>query len=167
MVSFIRESWGRGLTILALALMILFVPLPLATPAPAARTIRIEASQYQFSPGEIHVNAGDRVTIELVSMDVMHGLSLDGYNLNLTAEPGQPATGSFIANHGGVFRFRCAVPCGNMHPFMIGKLQIGPDLLLNRAIALGLLAVLAAIRSLKTMRQSAISENQKPVWGAA
>jgi heme/copper-type cytochrome/quinol oxidase subunit 2 len=131
-----------------LALLILFVPLPLPTPAPTARTIRIEASQYQFSPSEIRINPGDRVTIELVSTDVMHGLSLDGYGLNLTAEPGQPATGTFVADRGGVFRFRCAVPCGNMHPFMIGKLQIGPDLLLYRAIALGLFAGLAAIGSL-------------------
>jgi heme/copper-type cytochrome/quinol oxidase subunit 2 len=163
----IGKQWDRGLGFLALALLILFVPLPLATPVPTARTIRIEASQYQFTPGEIRVNPGDRVTIELVSTDEMHGLSLDGFELNLTTEPGQPATGTFVADRGGVFRFRCAVPCGNMHPFMIGKLQIGPDLLLYRAIALGLLAVWAAIVSLKSMRQSAISEDSKPAWGEA
>ncbi len=152
--TFIKQ-WSQCLIFLVLALLILFIPLPLPMPAPVARTIRIEASQYAFTPGEIQVNPGDRVTIELVSMDVMHGLTLDGYNLNLTAEPGQPARGTFVAEKAGVVRFRCAVPCGNLHPFMIGKLQIGPDLLLYRAIAAGLLAILAALWSLRTARQAA------------
>ena len=164
--SFLKQ-WSQGLVFLALALLILFLPLPLQTPAPTARTIRIEASQYAFTPGEIQVNPGDRVTIELVSTDVMHGLSLDGYNLNLTAEPGQPARGTFIADKAGVLRFRCAVPCGNMHPFMIGKLQIGPDLLLYRAIALGILAILAAIWSLKTARQATLARQPQTALGEA
>ena len=152
---------------LALALLIILLPLPLPTPTPTARTIRIEASQYAFTPSEITVNPGDRVRIELVSTDVMHGLSLDGYNLNLTAEPGQPASGTFIADKAGVLRFRCSIPCGNMHPFMIGKLQVGPDLLLFRAIGLGLLAILAAVWSLKTARQASAARRSQPVLGEA
>jgi heme/copper-type cytochrome/quinol oxidase subunit 2 len=163
----ILKQWSQGLIFVALALLILFLPLPLPTPVPTARTIRIEASQYQFSPGEIQVNPGDQVTIELVSTDVMHGLSLDGYNLNLTAQPGQPARGTFVAEKAGVLRFRCSIPCGNMHPFMIGKLQIVPDLLLYRAIVLGLLAILAAVWSLKTARQAATERNPQPVLGEA
>jgi heme/copper-type cytochrome/quinol oxidase subunit 2 len=159
------KQWGRDLVFLALALLTLFVPLPLRTPAPSARTVRIEASQYAFSPSEIAVNPGDRVTIELVSTDVTHGLSLDGTQLNLTAEPGQPARGTFIAGKAGVIRFRCAVPCGSMHPFMIGKLRIGPDLLLYRAIALGLLAVLAALGMVKMTRRAAVSNDLKPALG--
>jgi heme/copper-type cytochrome/quinol oxidase subunit 2 len=165
MHSLIKNQWGRGLAFLAL--LVLVIPLPLPAPTPTARTIRIEASQYAFTPGEIRVNPGDRVTIELVSTDVMHGLSLDGYNLNLTAEPGQPARGTFIAERGGVFRFRCAVPCGNMHPFMIGKLQIGPDLLLYRAIGAGFLAMLFAVGTLKSARQTAAIRKPQTALGEA
>ncbi len=104
---------------------------------------------FQFTPGEIQINPGDRVTIELVSKDVVHGFSLDGYNFDLHADPGQTATGTFVANQAGVFRFRCSVACGNLHPFMIGKLQVGPNLLLIRGIALGLLAIAAALLSLR------------------
>jgi heme/copper-type cytochrome/quinol oxidase subunit 2 len=146
--------WGWSLLLAGLVLSILFAPLPIPTPAPADRLIRIEASMFQFLPGEIQVNPGDRVTVELVSSDVVHGFSLDGYHFELRANPGQAATGSFIADKPGVFRFRCSVACGNMHPFMIGRLQVGPNLLLMRGIALGLLAIISALWSLvKTSNQ--------------
>jgi heme/copper-type cytochrome/quinol oxidase subunit 2 len=127
------------------ALLILFAPLALPSAVPTSRHIRIEATMFQFSPSQIYMNPGDRVTVDLVSTDVVHGFSLDGYNFELQAEPGQTATGTFVANKAGVFRFRCSVPCGNLHPFMIGKLQVGPNLLLMRSIALGLLGVMAAL----------------------
>lgn len=128
---------------LAAAALILFAPLPLPIPAPEERVVHIQASQYRFEPGTVQVNPGDRVTIELESQDVVHGLSLDGYAVQVTADPGQTARLSFTANRPGVYRFRCPVACGNMHPFMIGKLQVGPNLTLLRAAGLALLAVAA------------------------
>jgi plastocyanin len=137
--------WGPAGLFLALGLAILFAPLPFPSPIPTDRLIRIEASTFQFTPGTLKVNPGDRVTVELVSTDVEHGLSLDGYGFVLTAIPGQPASGTFIAGQAGVSRFRCPVACGNLHPFMLGLLQVGPDLLLVRGIALGLLGIIAGI----------------------
>ncbi len=119
--------------------------MPLQAGAPAERVLRVEASMYGFSPSEVSVNPGDRVTIELVATDVVHGLSLDGYNFSLTAEPGQTVRKSFVADKAGTFRFRCSVPCGNLHPFIIGKLQVGRDLMFMRAISLGVLALAAAL----------------------
>jgi heme/copper-type cytochrome/quinol oxidase subunit 2 len=92
---------------------------------PGSHDLRIAASQYEFGPAVISVNQGDRVTIELVSTDVVHGLYLDGYDLEVTADPGQTASLSFIADKSGTFRFRCSVTCGPLHPFMIGKLKVG------------------------------------------
>ena len=138
-------KWGSIFVFAGFALAILFSPLPLAGSIPTERLIRIEASRFQFVPSEIQVNPGDRVVVELVATDVVHGFSLDGYNFELKANPGQTATGTFIADKAGVFRFRCSVTCGNMHPFMIGKLQVGPNLLMLRGIALGILAVLGAL----------------------
>jgi heme/copper-type cytochrome/quinol oxidase subunit 2 len=139
------EHWKWITLFTGLTLLILFIPLHLPGPTPTDRTIRIDASQFQFAPGEIQVNPGDRVTVELVSTDVVHGFSLDGYNFELKADPGQTATGSFVALRTGLFRFRCSVPCGNLHPFMIGMLQVGPNLLFLRGIVLGLLAVAGAL----------------------
>ncbi len=132
-----------------LALLILFLPLPTFAPPPIERHIRVEASMFQFTPGEVTVNPGDKVTIELVSTDVVHGFSLDGYDFNITSDPGQTAVGTFVANKPGVFRFRCSAACGNLHPFMVGKLHVGPDLLLIRAILLGVVSILIGIGLLR------------------
>ncbi|NPV77614.1 MAG: hypothetical protein HPY59_14740 [Anaerolineae bacterium] len=145
------KRWAWVIPYAGLALLILFIPLPLPFHAPQDRLLRIEASSFQFTPGEIQINPGDRVTIELVSTDVVHGFSLDAYGFELKADPGQTATGTFIADQAGVFRFRCSVACGNLHPFMIGKLQIGPNLLFFRGIALGLLAISAALISVRNV----------------
>jgi heme/copper-type cytochrome/quinol oxidase subunit 2 len=66
---------------------------------------------------------------------------IDGYNLEMTADPGQTARLTFLTDRPGAFRFRCSVTCGNMHPFMIGKLYVGQNMLLLRASALGILLV--------------------------
>jgi len=130
-------------------LLILIAPLPQASKTPQKRHIRIEASSFQFMPGQIHINPDDVVTVELVSLDVVHGLSLDGYDFELKADPGQTATATFVANKTGVFRFRCSVACGNLHPFMIGKLQVGTNQYLIRGFALLLLSIVMAIYSLR------------------
>ena len=141
------KRWGGLILAIACALLILFAPLPVPGTAPIDRHLRIEASLFQFTPGELMINPGDRVTVELVSTDVVHGFSLDGYDFDLKSDPGQTATGTFVADQAGVFRFRCSVACGNLHPFMIGKLQVGPNFLLIRGIGLGLLVVIAAVWS--------------------
>lgn len=148
------KRWGWIFLFVGFALLILFAPLPLPAATPSDRVIRIEASMFQFTPGELKINPGDRITVELVSTDVVHGFSLDGYDFELKADPGQTASGTFVADKAGVFRFRCSVACGNLHPFMIGKLQVGPNLLLVRGIALGLLAIISALWFLRGSSKS-------------
>lgn len=145
----LQTKWGLMVFISLCALLIIFIPIPMATPKLTDRVIHMDATSFQFTPAEIKVNQGDRITIEFVSTDVVHGISIDGYDFQLTSDPGQPVTGTFVASRPGMFRFRCLVPCGNLHPFMIGKLQVGPNWLLIRGVLLGILAVVAAILSLK------------------
>lgn len=132
---------GSWLVLSLLALAVVFAPLPVGTAVPTSRTVRLEASSFEFSPAVVAVNPGDQVTIELAATDVTHGLYLDGYDLEIMAEPGQTAVLTFTADKTGAFRFRCSVTCGALHPFMIGKLKVGPNLLLWRGMALSLLAV--------------------------
>jgi len=128
-----------------LAALVILAPLPGTAAAPVERTVRVEASNFAYTPGVITVNRGDHVTLELVSSDVVHGLYIDGYDLEAIAEPGKSARLSFIANRGGTFRLRCSVTCGDLHPFMIGKLKVGPGRLFWRASGLAVLAVLAGM----------------------
>jgi heme/copper-type cytochrome/quinol oxidase subunit 2 len=126
------------------ALVVAFAPFPAASyTLPAVRSFRVEASQFAYLPAELYVNPGDTVVIQLISTDVVHGLYIDGYNLSVEADPGQTKTLTFTANKPGAFRFRCNVTCGAMHPFMIGKLNVGPNLTLVRAVGLALLGIIS------------------------
>lgn len=146
-----RETWGRRLgvgrwaALAGLVVLVLLAPITVKATRPAERTFRIQASQFAYSPPVLAVNPGDRVTIELVATDVVHGLAIDGYDLETTAEPGRSVRLTFVANREGSFRFRCSVTCGNMHPFMIGKLQVGQNSLLWRGALLALLALVAGV----------------------
>lgn len=133
---------------LVLALVAAFAPIPVQA-APTDRLVRIEASSFAFAPDVVRVNPGDRVTVEIVATDVVHGFALDIYDVSISADPGQTARLTFTADRPGVYRFRCPTACGQLHPFMTGKLVVGPNLLLWRAAALGLLAVIATIWTLR------------------
>src|SRR6266545_2112154 len=130
-------------------LVVVFVPLPVLTTAHQERTFQIDARQFSYSPSELNVNAGDTVTIQLVSTDVVHGLYVDGYDISVEADPGQTTMLTFIADKPGSFRFRCNVTCGAMHPFMIGKLTVGTNNWLFRSAGLAMLAVVGVVASLK------------------
>jgi heme/copper-type cytochrome/quinol oxidase subunit 2 len=137
-----RISLVYGLVVALAGLVVAFAPLPTAIHAqPATRIIRVEASQYAYAPSVIEVNPGDTVTLQLVSTDVVHGLYVDGYGVSVQADPGQTQTLTFVANRPGSFRIRCNVTCGAMHPFMIGKFNVGRNTSWARAAGLMLIGM--------------------------
>jgi len=138
-----RFTVWRWVVLAGMVFLVLFLPFPVNATTPVDRTFRIQASRFDYSPSVLSVHPGDRVTIELLATDVVHGLYIDGYDLETTADPGQTARLTFVADRQGSFRFRCTVTCGNMHPFMIGKLQVGHNALLWRGSLLAGLALIA------------------------
>ena len=150
---------SRFLFLLVVAgLLVAFAPLPVRSIVPQERIFRVEAHQFAYSPSEIDVNPGDRVTLQLVSTDVVHGLYVDGYGVSVQADPGQTATLTFVAERGGSFRIRCNVTCGAMHPFMIGKLNVGSNASWLRAAGLALVGLvgLALFPKPKTLAGSGL-----------
>jgi len=139
--------WAAGIT-LSLVLLALLAPLPAALAvgaAPQERHVTVSARSFAFEPGTVQVNLGDTVIVNLESTDVVHGLYVDGYGFSTQAEPGRPGQLTFVANRSGAFRLRCTVACGNLHPFMIGKLVVGPNLTWLRAIAATLITAVGAL----------------------
>jgi len=134
---------------IGLALVILVVPVPLTWAAPQERHVRIEASQFQFTPSVVSVNPGDKVTIDLTTTDVVHGLYVDDYGVDTTADPGRTSRLTFVADKAGTFALRCFAPCGPLHPFMVGKLNVGPNWLLWRAMGIASVAAFAGFWMLR------------------
>lgn len=133
------------LVIILGSLLFAFLPMPSFKGGSGDRIFDINASQYQFTPSTIRVQPGEKVTINLTSTDVAHGIYLDGYNLQIYADPGQTNSLTFIADQEGAFRFRCSVSCGSLHPFMIGKMQVGTNLLFIRGIGLSVFVAFAQL----------------------
>lgn len=131
--------------IAGLLAVVLAAPIPAQRLPAQDRYFRVEASSFEYRPAALRVNPGDRVTIDVVATDVVHGLYVDGYDLAVTAEPGQTARLAFVAGKAGTFRLRCSVTCGPLHPFMVGRLTVGPNSLLWRSLGLAVLAVAGVI----------------------
>lgn len=125
--------------------LVLLAPLPPAAPRTAERHFRVEAGGFAYLPADLSVRPGDTVRIDLVSSDVVHGLWIDGYELEIIADPGQTSSLSFIADRAGTFRIRCSITCGSLHPFMVGRLIVGGDEGRFRAAALTVVAAIAGL----------------------
>lgn len=138
----------------ALALVALLVPLPAAARTPVDHHVQIDARMFAFEPSRLRVGLGDTVTLTLVSEDVVHGIYVDGYNVDIEAEPGKPTQATFVADRLGKFRFRCSVTCGAMHPFMIGELVVGPNIPFWRAAAALLIVAVGSLVTLSVKRET-------------
>ncbi len=88
------------------------------------KEINIIASQWKFEPAEIIVNRGDKVRLNLTSVDVPHGLVIKEYGLSQFIKPGETATVEFTADQPGEFAFFCNVFCGGGHREQKGKLIV-------------------------------------------
>ncbi len=131
-----------SLLLLVGALLIIFLPFPSSQRWSEERIIEVEATMFEFTPSSFKVNQGDRVTIKLISSDVVHGLHIEGYDVDISADPGQTSSISFTADQRGSYRIHCSITCGSLHPFMVGKFQVGSNPLLWRGIGLSVFAVL-------------------------
>lgn len=146
-MTFIHDR-RRSIIIIATILAVIVtmtLPLPITAFAPQSHTIEMNARTFAFEPSTVTVQKGDTVTIHLESLDAQHGLFIDGYDVNIQAEPGKSAQVTFVADKDGKFKFRCSVTCGPLHPFMIGELTVAPDSPFVRAVIATLMVSLGAI----------------------
>jgi plastocyanin len=148
--------------LVGLASVALFAPLPLHAGQPAEHHLTLEARSFAFEPAVIQVNQGDRVILELESVDVTHGVYIDGYELEAASEPGQKARLDFVADRVGKFKYRCSLACGPLHPFMIGELVVRPNIPYWRGVALVLLATVGSVAYLWKSRSRQAPANPGP-----
>ena len=127
------------------ACLLLFAPLSLGGEHPTEHHLTVSARSFAFEPAVIQVSRGDRVILDLESVDVTHGMYLDGYALDAVSEPGHTARIDFVADRVGKFKYRCSLACGPLHPFMIGELVVTPNIPYRRAIAVALLGAVGSL----------------------
>jgi len=96
-------------------------------PAPdPIRTIDVTLSRYAFSPERIEIRVGERVLLNVVSIDSAHGLQVKELGLNARI----PARGRTVAvltpQKAGTFPIACSEYCGVGHSRMKAWLIVTP-----------------------------------------
>lgn len=89
--------------------------------------VPLTVQKFAFSPPRISVEAGDRVSFRIRSLDITHGFAVEGTGVNVTVLPGRETRVTVPAGQGGKIRFRCSVICGPLHPFMVGEIIVRPN----------------------------------------
>jgi cytochrome c oxidase subunit 2 len=81
----------------------------------------VVARAWGFTPTEIRVPAGARVTFRVASLDVIHGFHVEGTRINLMVLPGQISELSYTFDQPGEHLMICHEYCGVGHHGMAGK----------------------------------------------
>jgi cytochrome c oxidase subunit 2 len=88
------------------------------------REFNVNAFRFGYEPSIIKIKKGDKVRINVNSIDVPHGFAIDEYNINLYLDGLKTQTVEFIADKAGTFPIYCSVVCGSGHSSMRGKLIV-------------------------------------------
>lgn len=94
--------------------------------APGKYRAVLLAQIWFFTPREIRVPVGSEVTFVATSRDVIHGLRIQGTNVNLMLIPGQISQATATFNRPGEFLLVCHEYCGIGHHTMSGKVIVEP-----------------------------------------
>ena len=109
--------------LLALPLVVALVPKAIDS----TRTIDVTVSRYAFSPERIEVHVGDRVRLNIASVDGTHGFQVKALGLNAHI----PAGGRTVAvdvtpTEVGTFEINCSEYCGRGHGRMKASFIVMP-----------------------------------------
>lgn len=85
-------------------------------------------TEYGFE--EFKVKKGDHVYLHVTNIertkDIIHGLTLNEYNVNLELPPGKTVSADFVADKTGVYWYYCTIFCSALHLEMRGRMIVEP-----------------------------------------
>jgi len=106
------ENYGQG------------VYQPSGTVENGRRVIRMTVRRYAFEPDFIVVYEGETVQLEVVSLDMLHGLQIKTFDIEKTLPRGERRTITFLADRPGRYEFRSHIYCGPEQHLLRGELII-------------------------------------------
>ncbi len=91
--------------------------------AQETRTFQITATKYDFTPGTIKVNQGDKVVLQVTATDRDHGFGIKAYQIDRVLPKDEMVTIEFVADKKGEFTISCTKFCGWGHFGMKAELN--------------------------------------------
>ena len=92
--------------------------------APKARTVKIVAKRFKFTPEVVKLKKGEPVVFELTTLDVVMGMNIPDFKVRSDIIPGKTMKLAFTPDKAGTFTFVCDIFCGDGHEDMSGKLVV-------------------------------------------
>lgn len=92
--------------------------------APGQYEVAVVSQVFNFTPGEIEVPVGSKVTFEVTSRDVIHGFKVVGTPVNMMVVPGQISRLTARFDRPGEYLIVCHEYCGGGHHLMAGKIIV-------------------------------------------
>ncbi|EXX87950.1 hypothetical protein BG53_02850 [Paenibacillus darwinianus] len=84
---------------------------PASDSSGAVRSLRIEASDYSFSPGAVNLLSNEKLSITLVNTgSVDHDFEIEGTDIHIHAKPGETVRQLVELNEPGIYRSVCTLP---------------------------------------------------------
>ena len=84
----------------------------------------IVAQAWAFQPSEIRIPAGSEVTFISTTVDVLHGIHVDGTRVNMMLIPGQVSRNTYFFEEPGEHLLICHEFCGAGHHIMSGRVVV-------------------------------------------
>jgi nitrous-oxide reductase len=93
-------------------------------------TVNMTSLRSTLRPDLVEVKVGDTVTWHVTNVDQAedstHGFALPGQNINLSLEPGETETITFVVDKPGVYPYYCTEFCSALHLEMMGYFLVAP-----------------------------------------
>lgn len=86
----------------------------------SSNEIEIEASNFELSPSENTVNAGEEVKLTLTNVEGMHGIAIDELDVSIEGD----GEAVFSPEEPGEYTIYCNIPCGQGHSDMVATLIV-------------------------------------------
>ena len=112
---------GISLTVLSI---VLSISCRAASSDESARSIKVSAKRFEYSPQEITVKKGVPIVFQLTTEDRSHGFNIPSMNLRADVVPGKVTELKVTPQKVGTFDFFCDLFCGSGHEGMNGKITV-------------------------------------------
>ncbi len=87
------------------------------------QTVSVKAFSFGYSPATIKLVNGQRVTLELTSLDVAHTFTVDELGIDIKVQGGETVSIEYTPKQVGEFEFYCSVP-GHKESGMVGSIIV-------------------------------------------
>lgn len=92
-------------------------------PQVPAQTVSVKAFSFGYSPSTIRLTRGERIILEITSLDVDHTFTADDLGIDLSVKGGETISIEYTPKVSGEYEFYCSVP-GHREAGMVGKIII-------------------------------------------